>query len=142
MLALDSFHINASIHSSCSSVSGFFCSACLRFTLTRLFWLHHAAVVPQFPEQSSNPHSLHWKVVLPSELPGKSHLVAVITIIPFYCQLVLRGFLGGSDGEESACNAGDQGSIPGSVRSPGEENGIPLQFLAWRIPWTEEPGRL
>ena len=30
--------------------------------------------------------------------------------------------------KESACNAGDQGSIPGSGRSPGEENGTPLQY--------------
>ena len=34
----------------------------------------------------------------------------------------------GSDGEESACNAEDLGSIPGSGRSPGEENGNPLQY--------------
>ena len=33
----------------------------------------------------------------------------------------------GSDGEESACNAGDPGSIPGSGRSCGEGNGNPLQ---------------
>ena len=33
--------------------------------------------------------------------------------------------------------------IPGLGRSPGEENGNPLQlFLAWKIPWTEEPGGL
>ena len=37
---------------------------------------------------------------------------------------------------------GDQGSIPGSGRSPGERNGNPLCTLAWRIPWREEPGRL
>ena len=39
-------------------------------------------------------------------------------------------------------NAGDirdEGSIPGSGRSPGEGNGNPLLILAWRIPWTEEP---
>ena len=42
----------------------------------------------------------------------------------------------------SANNAGDLGSIPGSGRSPGEGNGNPLQFLAWKIPWMEEPGRL
>ena len=35
---------------------------------------------------------------------------------------------GGSDGKESALNAGDLGSIPGSGRSPGEENGNPLQY--------------
>ena len=42
----------------------------------------------------------------------------------------------------SAYNAGDAGSIPGMGRSPGEGNGNPLQYLAWRIQWTEEPGRL
>ena len=52
------------------------------------------------------------------------------------------GFLGGSDDKESAYNAGDLGLIPGSGRSPGEGNGYPLQYLAWRIPWTEEPGGL
>ena len=38
------------------------------------------------------------------------------------------GFPGGSDGKESACNAGDLGSILKSGRSPGEENGYPLQY--------------
>ena len=33
---------------------------------------------------------------------------------------------GDSEGKESACNAGDPGLIPGSGRSPGEENGYPL----------------
>ena len=37
------------------------------------------------------------------------------------------GFPGGSAGKESACNARDLGSIPGLGRSPGEENGYPLQ---------------
>ena len=46
---------------------------------------------------------------------------------------------GGSAGKESACNVGDLGSIPGSGRSPGEGNGNPLQYLAWTVPWTEEP---
>ena len=39
------------------------------------------------------------------------------------------GFPGGSDGKESACNAGDPGSVPGSGRSPGERNGYPLQYF-------------
>ena len=37
--------------------------------------------------------------------------------------------MGGSDGKASVYNAGDPGSIPGLGRS-------------WKIPWTEEPGRL
>ena len=36
-------------------------------------------------------------------------------------------FHGGSDGNESACNAGDPSLILGSERSPGEGNGYPLQ---------------
>ena len=39
-----------------------------------------------------------------------------------------RGFPGGSDGKESACNAGALGSIPGLGRSPGEGHGYPLQY--------------
>ena len=37
------------------------------------------------------------------------------------------GFPGGLDGRESACSAGGPSPIPGSGRSPGEENGNPLQ---------------
>ena len=42
-------------------------------------------------------------------------------------------------------NAGDVrdvGSIPGSGRSPEEGMATHSSILAWRIPWTEEPGRL
>jgi len=38
------------------------------------------------------------------------------------------GFPGGSDSEESACNAGNLGSIPGLGRSPGEGTSYPLQY--------------
>ena len=52
-----------------------------------------------------------------------------------------RGFfsdLGGSDGKESTCNAGDLGSIVGSEKGMATHSSI----IAWRIPWTEEPGGL
>ena len=52
------------------------------------------------------------------------------------------GFPGGSGSKEYACNSGDLGSILGSGRSPGEGNGYPCQYSAWKIPWTEEPGGL
>ena len=51
-----------------------------------------------------------------------------------------RGFPCSSVGKESTGNAGDPGSIPGSGRSPGEGNGNHSSILAWKIPWTEEPG--
>ena len=41
----------------------------------------------------------------------------------------MLGFSGDSDDKESACDAGDLGSIPGWERSPGEGNGNPLQCL-------------
>ena len=45
-----------------------------------------------------------------------------------------KGFSHSSVGKESACNAGDLGSIPGSGRSPGEENGNPLQYFCLENP--------
>ena len=39
-----------------------------------------------------------------------------------------NNFPGGASGKESACNAGDPGSIPGLVGCPGEGNGNPLQY--------------
>ena len=42
-----------------------------------------------------------------------------------FCQW---SYSGSSDGKESACNAEDQGLIPGSGRSPGGGNGNPLQY--------------
>ena len=43
-------------------------------------------------------------------------------------------FPGGSDGKASACVAGDQGSVPGWGRSPGEGNGKPLQYSCLENP--------
>ena len=37
------------------------------------------------------------------------------------------GFPGDSDCKESACNAGDLGSFPGSIRSPGAVNGLNIK---------------
>ena len=50
--------------------------------------------------------------------------------------------LGGSDGKEPACDAGDPCSIPGLGRSPGDGNVYSLQHSCWRIPSTGEPGEL
>ena len=44
------------------------------------------------------------------------------------------GLPGGSDGEESACSAGDPGLIPGWGRSPGGGHGNPLQYSCLEKP--------
>ena len=72
--------------------------------------------VLQPPATSNHP------ALLPRETPS---------CILKHCYL---GFPGGSACKESACNAGDVGSIPGLGRSPGEGNGNPLQY-SWRILW-------
>ena len=47
---------------------------------------------------------------------------------------VYKGFPGGSDGKESACNAGDRGSIPGLRRSSEEGNGYPVHYSCLQNP--------
>ena len=65
-----------------------------------------------------------------------------------FCSFDLCAFIffpGGSDGKASAYNAyhvGDLGSIPGSGRFLEREMATHSSILAWKIPWTEDPGRL
>jgi len=53
-----------------------------------------------------------------------------------------KSFPGNSEGKESAYNVGDPGSILGLGKSPGEKMATHSSILSWRIPWTEEPGKL
>ena len=70
-------------------------------------------------------------------------LHSFIKSTPRYLAPVMKmGFHGDSDGKESACNAGNLGSIPGSGRSPGEGNGYPLQYSCLGNPMDREPGGL
>ena len=55
---------------------------------------------------------------------------------------IVISFPDGSEGKESACNIGDLGSIPGPGRSLKKVLATHSSILAWRIPWTEEPGGL
>ena len=53
--------------------------------------------------------------------------------------------LGGAEAKNLPANTRDArevGSIPASGRSPGGENGNQLRYSSWKIPWTEEFGRL
>ena len=61
----------------------------------------------------------------------------VLSSLPFSQEwrgVVSKGFPGGTDGKDLLCNAGDPGLIPGSGRSPEEENGISLQFSCLENP--------
>ena len=63
-----------------------------------------------------------------------------------WASFLILGFSAGSDSKEFACNAGDQGSIPGSGRSPGGGNDNPLQYSCLENPmdggaWLQSRGR-
>ena len=66
---------------------------------------------------------------------GREYLVSYSKDLGFYSVLCFNmGFPGGTDGKESACNAGDPGSFPESGRSPREGNGNPLQYSCLENP--------
>ena len=55
---------------------------------------------------------------------------------------ICSGFSGDSEGKELACNEGNLCSILGREDSLEKEMATHSNILAWRIPWTEEPGGL
>ena len=90
-------------------------------------------------------------VSLLSEPPGKpklSHsnlsfclLMSTSSYFSWYTATILAS-LDGSDGKETTCSAGDPGFNPWVGKIPLEEDMATHSVLAWRIPWTEEPGGL
>ena len=58
-----------------------------------------------------------------SNFTGDSNMQAILRT-----SIIESGFPCSSDSEESACNAGDLGLVPGLGRSPGEGKGYPLQY--------------
>ena len=73
--------------------------------MARGYLNNHLAQLPEFIEDIKLNHSLRNCLALSSYWVSQ---------------------YGGSDGKESACNAGNPGSIPGWGRSFGERNGYPL----------------
>ena len=89
-----------------------------------------------------------WRNVYLGLLPIPYWIIIIILLYYISC---LWSFPDGSDCKESACNAGDMGSIPKPdpwVWSLGQEDPLAKgmaahsSILAWRIPWTDEPGGL
>ena len=76
----------------------------------------------------------------PVFLPGKSHGWRSLVDHSPWGRKNVWGFPGGSDSKETACNAGDPGSIPGSGRFPWRRECYPPQYSCWenstdRGPW-------
>ena len=68
-------------------------------------------------------------------------LANIVVLYLVFLRKLHRGLPSGVYGKEPACQC-IRCLSPGSGKSPGEGHGNPLQYLAWRIPWTEEPGWL
>ena len=96
-----------------------------------IFSIHHRS------HESLNCISLDFQALL--SFPVVSYLyfepsfrffpvLAEHLLLRFLSQPKTGGFPGGSDGKDSACNAGYLGSIPGLGRSPREGSGYPLQY--------------
>ena len=78
-------------------------------------------------------HCLQWAFIE----GGTSLHFETIVLLAFHLEQLTYYFLdfpAGSDGKAPVYNAGDQGSIPGSGRSPGERNGNPLQYYCLENP--------
>ena len=86
---------------------------CIFKTFCRFYWYVSKVAILQL---------VCWQVFCPVELDSCRVLVYALDPTSGY------SFPGGSEGKESACCVGDVGLIPGWGRSPGEENGNPLQY--------------
>ena len=120
--------------------------------LTKKFRFSHYILWKNQNEPFGQPHSFgsFWKLGLTEWAPRtwgrgwENCFPSLLFLSPtkFIACSVLVFLPGGSDGKMSAYNAGDLGLIPGLGRSLGEGNATHSRILAWRIPWTEEPGGL
>ena len=71
------------------------------------------------------------------------HMYIIVCVLFLEESKLQLGFPHGSAGKESACNAGDLGSIPGLEKIPWRREWQPTPvFLPGESPWTEEPGGL
>ena len=73
-----------------------------------------------------NPSSCWWTITLFFQFGSIMNEVSISIFVHVFSVYV--GFPHSSVGKESACNAGDPGSIPGSGRSPGKGIGYPFQY--------------
>ena len=131
----------------CTAVSHAFLSFTISGSLLKLNlnacalsqWCHPTISFSSCPQSFQAPGSFprSWLFPTGGQSIGASASVSLLPIqlISFTIDYnSIKDFPGGSDGKASACNVGDLGSIPGSERSSGEENGNPLQYSCLENP--------
>jgi len=96
----------------------------------------------------NNPETVRthekWSVSIPRHIVTDRTFLALVSVpsCSFLKLMIVYITFCGLNPPTSAGDTGDAGLIPGSGRSPGEENGSHFSNLAWKITWTEEPGGL
>ena len=97
-----------------------------------------------FPSHRGHPNLdiLHFNIFECNLICSNEKLTPFFSVFKVSMVSGVKGLPWSLSGKQSACNAGYPGSIPGFGRS--HENGIATRsrILAWRIPWTKEPGGL
>ena len=106
--------------------------------------LHYSAYFSNFFAPSTHFFSFYELSVAPVSHSLFFCLQAILLFCRILSSHLPQGFPCSSAAEESACNAGDPGSIPGSGRSAGEGNGNPLQYSGLENPmdrgaWRAKP---
>ena len=97
---------------------------------------------PGRPSVSSwewSPRATQWRAWITAPTSQFSTSIWLLNYFPLKGVL---SFPGGSVGKESACSAGDSGSIVGWEDPLEKGTATHSSILAWEIPWTEEPGGL
>ena len=105
---------------------------------SNLFDCFHPNKISEAQFVSENRQCKPEEVHISSQVVGITFINLCVAVtqhwVSFLYVSINVGFPGGSDGKESACNAGDLSSIPGLGRSPGEGNGNPLQYSCLENP--------
>ena len=92
----------------------------------------------------ATPWTAAYQAPLPMGFSRQEYWSGVPLLSPIYTLLYIKCFPDGSVVKNLPANAGDMGLVPRLGRSPGRGTGNPLNsnILAWKSPWTEQPGQL
>ena len=150
------------VHKSHSRLSFLLTAIAGLFSMPVLCWAfepHGPCLLWSHEKPAQGLHSLHWMVwqtedqtAVTSLKTSRVNMFQSQNLLCFFeliyscftilCEVQVWVFHGALEGKETACKAGDQGSIPGSGRSRGEGNGNLLQDSCLENSQTEEPGGL
>ena len=109
--------------------------------------MHNSVFLLQFITLTEFCHWRYSSVLensMPTPAPKAPTVVSAIPVLNpgVICFLLLELPFPNSDGSEATCSAGAAGLIPGSEDPLEEGTATHSSILAWRTPWTEEPGGL